>query len=46
MRLFTNYVFGNQNMANTQLGEGGEGKEGAETTFIDQLESDTGVSVF
>ena len=40
MRLFTNYVFGNQNMANTQLGGGG-----AETTFIDQLESNTGLSV-
>ena len=48
MRLFTNYVFGNQNMANTQLGEGGGGGEGggAETTFIDQLESDIGLSVF
>ena len=50
MRLFTNYVFGNQNMANTQLGEGGWGGggrgEGAETTFIDQLGSDTGISVF
>lgn len=46
MRLFTNYVFGNQNMANTQLGEGGGGGEGAETTFIDQLGSDTGLSVF
>ena len=50
MRLFTNYVFGNQNMANTQLGEGGEGGggrgEGAETTFIHQLGSDTGISVF
>ena len=45
MRLFTNYVFGNQNMANTQLGEGAGG-EGAETTFIDQLESDIGLSVF
>ena len=44
MRLFTNYVFGNQNMANTQLG-GGEWGEGAETTFIDQLESNTGLSV-
>ena len=28
MRLFTNYVFGNQNMANTQLGEGGGGGRG------------------
>ena len=49
MRLFTNYVFGNQNMANTQLGEGGGGggvRVGAETTFIDQLESDIGLSVF
>ena len=47
MRLFTNYVFGNQNMANTQLGGGGgEWGEGAETTFIDQLGSDTGLSVF
>ena len=46
MRLFTNYVFGNQNMANTQLGGGGgEWGEGAETTFIDQLESNTGLSV-
>lgn len=42
MRLFTNYVFKNQKMANTQLGGGGEGTE---TTFIDQLESDTGLSV-
>ena len=41
MRLFTNYFFGNQNMVNTQLGGGG----GADTTFIDQLESDTGLSV-
>ena len=33
-------------MANTQSGGrgGGEGEEGAETTFIDQLESDTGLS--
>lgn len=44
MRLFTNYVFKNQNMAKTQLG-GGRGGEGTETAFIDQIESDTGLSV-
>jgi len=28
MRLFTNYVFGNENMANTQLGGRGGGRGG------------------
>ena len=42
MTLFTNYLFGNKNMVNTQLVGGGA----AETTFIDQLESDIGLSVF
>ena len=45
MTLFTNYLFGNKNMVNTQL-VGGGGGGAAETTFIDQLESDTVHSVF
>ena len=46
MTLFTNYLFGNKNMVNTQLVGGGGGGGGAEVTFIDQLESDTVHSVF
>ena len=45
MRLFTNYSFGNQNIGKHSIGGGGGG-EVAERTFIDQLESDSGHSVF
>ena len=43
MRLFTNYFFGELKHGRHSIGRGGEG---AETTFIDKLESDTGFSVF
>ena len=47
MRLFTNYFFGNQNIGKHSIGgRGGGGGEVVERTFIDQLESDSGHSVF